>query len=131
MEKAKSKMRRQTEYKKALAIATQTERDLKDVPFNDSIKDSGWDLYTFELDGAKLNVFAYISKQRNEDTKAEWYSIYSGVEYVGGDNIFADYAHSTSKLSLAELTDRIFDLTMMYRPDQKKNLEHLRKLMHE
>lgn len=50
--------------KEAMQLAMQAAEDLKDVPFNDPVRDTEFDLYTFDLNGETLNVFAYIGKQR-------------------------------------------------------------------
>lgn len=115
--------------KEAMTLAMQAAEDLKSVPFNDPVKDTGFDLYTFTMNGKTLNVFAYIGKQRDEKYGTEWYSVYAGVEYVGGDNLYADYAHSTNGLLVEELADELFALGNMY--TREENCEMLRKMMQE
>lgn len=116
-------------HKKAMTLAMQAVEDLKNVPFNDPVKDTAFDLYTFTMNEKELNVFAYIGKQRDEEYGTEWYSVYAGVEYVGGDNLYADYAHSTNGLLVEELADEIFALGNMYM--REENREELRKMMQE
>ncbi len=112
----------------ARLLAKQAAEELKDRQFNSPVDDVVFDLYTFELDGKELNVFAYIGKQRDEHG-AEWYSVYSGVEYINGENIYADYNHSTNGLATEELEDEIFALGNMY--TKEKYLEELRELINE
>lgn len=114
--------------KEARLLAKQAAEELKDRPFNSSAEDVGFDLHTFELDGKELNVFAYIGKQRDE-RGAEWYSVYSGVEHVNGENIYAGYDHSTNSLATEELEDEIFALGNMY--TREKYLVELRELIKE
>ena len=116
-------------HKKAMTLAMQAVEDLKNVPFNDPVKDTVFDLYTFTMNEKKLNVFAYIGKQRDEEYGTEWYSVYAGVEYVGGDTLYADYAHSTNGLLVEELADEIFALGNMY--TREENREELWKMMQE
>lgn len=68
-------------------------------------------------------------ESRDEMYGAEWYSVYAGVEYAGGDNIYADYDHSTNGLSTEELADELFALGNLY--TKEENLENLREMMQE
>ena len=53
--------------------------------------------------------------------------MYAGVEYEGGDNIYADFDNSTEHLRVSELGDSLFKLSNMYK--DKKNLDELKKLI--
>lgn len=87
--------------------------------FNDVNNEVGFDLYTFEMDGTEFNVFAYVRKEQDEQNpKHKWYAVYAGVEYEGGDNIYADYDNSTEHLRVSELADTLFKLSNMYKDNE-------------
>lgn len=96
----------------ARKIAEKAKQCLRNAEFNNPTDEVGYDLYEFELDGQLMNVFAYISKRK--DNGREWYSVYAGVEYDGGDNVYADYDNSTEHLQVDELTESIYTLANMY-----------------
>lgn len=96
----------------ARKIAEKAKQCLWNAEFNNPTDEVGYDLYEFELDGQLMNVFAYISKRK--DNGREWYSVYAGVEYDGGDNVYADYDNSTEHLQVDELTESIYTLANMY-----------------
>lgn len=75
--------------KDAMDIAKDAKAELQNCPFNNPTNEIGYDLYSFQIDDAEYNVFAYIGKQQDEDGK-KWYSVYAGVEHEGGDTIYAD-----------------------------------------
>lgn len=104
-------------------------REIRDslANFNDVNDEIGYDLYSFELNGSELNVFAYIRKEKDQNHK--WYAIYAGVEYEGGNNIYADYDNSTEHLRVCELADVLYHLANMYK--QEKYLKELQKMMGE
>ena len=82
--------------------------------FNDVNDEVGFDLYTFEMDGTTFNVFAYVRKEQDEHYRRhKWYAVYAGVEYDGGDNIYADDDNSTNSLRVSELADVLFKLSKM------------------
>lgn len=96
--------------------------------FNDVNDEVVFDLYTFEMDGTKFNVFAYVSKERDEHYRRhKWYAVYAGVEYDGGDDIYADYDNSTDNLRVSELADVLFRLSIMY--EDEKHLNELRNMI--
>lgn len=109
----------------ALKLAQTAVSDLKNMPFNNPVNDTGFDLYTFDLDGVSMNVFAYIGKQKYDVNT--FYSVYAGVEYTSGDTVYGDYEHSTENLNTDELADAIFELGTMY--TKPENIEVLRKLI--
>lgn len=96
--------------------------------FNDVNDEVGFDLYTFEMDGAEFNVFAYVRKEQDEQYRRhKWYAVYAGVEYEGGDNVYADYDNSTDNLRVSELADALFRLSNMYK--YEKHLNDLRNMI--
>lgn len=110
---------------KAKQYALEARECLKNASFNTPTDEVGYDLYTFELDGETMNVFAYIRKEMDEDKK--WYAIYAGVEYIDGENVYADYDNSTDHLRIDELTNAIYNLANMY--TKPENLDNLRSMM--
>lgn len=112
--------------RQAKMLAEQAVNELADRPFNNPIEDVGFDLYTFDLDEETFNVFAYIGKQEDENG-VRWYSVYAGVEYGNGDNIYADYEHSTANLDTEELANELYELANMYQDSD--NLEDLRDMI--
>lgn len=114
--------------KEAMEIAIDARNELQNSAFNNPQNDIGYDLYSFQLDGTEFEVFAYIGKQKDEDGQ-KWYSVYAGVEYAGGDTIYADYDNSTSNLNVTELADAIYLVANLY--TKQVNLENLRKMLSE
>jgi len=106
--------------KEARKIAEEAKQCLQNAKFNNPADEVGYDLYEFELDGQLMNVFAYISKRKDNDR--EWYSVYAGVEYDGGDNVYADYDNSTEHLQVDELTESIYALANMYTKQENLSL---------
>lgn len=51
-----------------------------------------YDLNSFEIDGEKLNLYADVCKVQDGD--GLHYAVYYAVEYVDGDNLFHDWAHT-------------------------------------
>lgn len=105
-------------------------REIRDsvTNFNDVNDEVGFDLYTFEMDGATFNVFAYVRKEQDEHYRRhKWYAVYAGVEYDGGDDIYADYDNSTNSLRVSELADVLFKLSKMY--EDEKHLNELRNMI--
>lgn len=96
--------------------------------FNNVNDEVGFDLYSFEMDGTKFNVFAYVRKEQDEHYRRhKWYAVYAGVEYDGGDDIYADYDNSTDSLRVSELADVLFRLSTMY--EDEKYLNELRNMI--
>lgn len=114
--------------KEAMEIAIDARNELQNSAFNNPQNDIGYDLYSFRLDSTEFEVFAYIGKQKDEDGK-KWYSVYAGVEYAGGDTVYADYDNSTSNLNVTELADAIYLVANLY--TKQVNLENFRKMLSE
>lgn len=116
---------------KALELAKEIRDSLTD--FNNVSDEVGEILYSFELNGIAFDVFAYIRKEKDDNTKNKhshkWYAVYAGVEYDGGDNVYANYDHSTEHLRVKELANEIFVLANMYK--EEKNLNELRNIIAE
>lgn len=111
----------------AKEIARDAKDELKESRFNDPTGDAGFDLYEFDLDQKKMNVFAYIGKRKDQTHR--WYSVYAGVERADGCIIYADYDYSTANWKVDELTDAIYELANLY--TKPENLENLRKMIVE
>ena len=110
--------------KESIKMAKQIRDSL--THFNDVNDEISLNLYTFEMNGTKFNVFAYIRKEQDEQNhKHKWYSIYAGIEYKDSNNIYADYDNSTEHLRISELSDVLFKLSNMY-----KDKKYLDKLTH-
>ena len=110
--------------KEALELAKEIKSDLQFIDFNSS--DIGIILHSFELDGCMFNVFAYVGKAKDE-FKHKFYSIYSGVEYDGGDNVYANYDYSTYNFKVSEIADSLFKLANYYEND--KNFLELKQII--
>ena len=94
--------------------------------FNNVNDEVGFDLYQFEVDGKQLNVFAYIRKGRDDEyPSCKYYVIYTGVEYVGGDNIYTDY--DTVPLTLKALSNKLYELACEYQKEDA--IEMLKEMM--
>lgn len=109
--------------KEARSIAQDVENKLKNSAFNTPGTEVGYDIYDFNIDGTKYNVFAYFGKK--SDGTARWYSVYAGLERECGDIIWADYDSSTAHLRTDELTNAIYKLGNMY--TRNKNLQEIKK----
>ena len=114
--------------KEAMDIARDAKTELKKCQFNNLSHEIGYDLYSFQMDSIEYNVFAYIGKQQDEDGK-KWYSVYAGVEFEGGDTIYADYDNSTNHLQISELANTIYQLANRYQKEE--NINTLRKMLEE
>lgn len=110
----------------AYELAREIKEDLKDYGYNNP-QTPYYTVHEFEMDGVKFNVFVSVWKQEDEEDGHRIYAVWSGVEYDGGDNVWADYEYSTNNMRLTELADSLYTLANYYKKEE--HLEELRKMI--
>jgi len=105
--------------KEALELARSVRDSIE--TFNNVYDEIGFDLYQFTMNNCKMNVFAYIRKDKDLDTNRKFYAVYAGVEYEGGDTLYADYNHSTDNLRVSELANALYELANLYKSEELIN----------
>lgn len=108
-----------TTMQEALEFAKDVRKNLKD--FNNVYDEVNLNLYSFVCNGEAMNVFASVRMEKDENHK--WFAVYSGVEFDGGDTVYADYDHSTDTLQVTELAKALKTVSNYY-----KSEEHLKEL---
>lgn len=73
-------------------------------------KEIRYNLASFIIDNEKINIFAYIKY----DNSLANILIYSGVEYEGRDNIYADYNHSIKETDINVLANELYEIANLY-----------------